>query len=783
MVFLLLYFSYDSGITRLRWSKEVSVYGGALLIAIFFLYQARRRQLHFSFSAVALMVAALLINVLNMLRFGDYAANNFILASAVVMGFLVCSILSLSELKCAFIKAMIVFCSYSLLATYVLLPLTVKGYLSIFPTAYNAYRVPISDMFLAFGVKYSGLMRNQGIFREPGVFQIFILIALLIVLYQKNLRHRLLMIILFALTMASTFSGIGLLVTALVFLTYAISEQAVSRRQIPYLLIGMVLIGGLVLMIPDLRTQLGRSLGKWDMKNSASFLVRAESLWNAMRLSFSYPIMGQSFNRATIYIIEHFNSYGTRDVTGTTLLLLTGLGIPLGLFLNYLLYRFVRAIVATPKTWVVVSIFLLVFLAVNSQNILYSNIFWIFIFVPMMEREAVGNLANAQDRTLKYIAFFDTDKNASQNRYFTLSAVNKMTYICESINRCGLAVEIISPAWTRQRSGYYRGVSYALNEATSVRQFASFGARNALLRRLRSYFSLLQMFYYLLTHTRNGEKILVYHSAVLIPWLRLLLLFRNLHFIMEVEEIYGDVSDSRSLTRKEMKFLSAVDAYLFSTELLAQKINTDQKPFLIIYGTYQVEPDRQARFADGRIHLVYAGIFDPRKGGTMAVAAAEYLPDNYHVHIIGFGSEADTQNLLHKIGEVASRTACRVTYDGLLSGEDYVRFIQSCAIGLSTQSPDADFNASSFPSKVLSYLANGLRVVSIKIKALESSSVSDLLYYYDKNNPVELAAAIQQVDIRQPYDSRQRIKTLDEEFTQHLRLLFEQLQVLDRIGE
>ena len=39
---------------------------------------------------------------------------------------------------------------------------------------------------------------------------------------------------------------------------------------------------------------------------------------------------------------------------------------------------------------------------------------------------------------------------------------------------------------------------------------------------------------------------------------------------------------------------------------------------------------------------VYAGTYDPRKGGVLAaVAAGQYLDDKYHIHIIGFGDEQD----------------------------------------------------------------------------------------------------------------------------------------------
>lgn len=131
---------------------------------------------------------------------------------------------------------------------------------------------------------------------------------------------------------------------------------------------------------------------------------------------------------------------------------------------------------------------------------------------------------------------------------------------------------------------------------------------------------------------------------------------------------------------------------------------------------------------------------------------------------MGFGSDEDVRKMKDLIAEISNRSDAKVTYDGLLSGEDYIRFIQSCDIGLSTQNPDAAFNATSFPSKILSYMANGLRVVSIRIPAIERSAVGRYMYYYDAQTPKEIAKAIMAVDTTDGYDGRKTISQLNTEF-------------------
>ena len=204
---------------------------------------------------------------------------------------------------------------------------------------------------------------------------------------------------------------------------------------------------------------------------------------------------------------------------------------------------------------------------------------------------------------------------------------------------------------------------------------------------------------------------------------------KRFRLIIEAEEIYSDVTNNKKKRKKEIDFFSIADAFLFPSELMDEHINKEKKPSAIIYGTYRVEYDRNLTFdrmgtEERIIHCVYAGTFDPQKGGALAaVATAGFLPCNYHIHIIGFGTDLEKQRLQDEITGVSGKEGARVTFDGLLSGEEYIRFLQSCDIGLSTQNPNAEFNNSSFPSKILSYMANGLRVVSVRIPAVERSKI------------------------------------------------------------
>ena len=372
---------------------------------------------------------------------------------------------------------------------------------------------------------------------------------------------------------------------------------------------------------------------------------------------------------------------------------------------------------------------------------------------------------------MKYVAIYDTPANKEQNRGYQLSAANKIDYICGVLSRLGHPVEIVSASLTANKKGCARK-NMQLSEMVTLKLFPCLGMGGVLKRAVRKVLTQLRLLAQLLFHTRKGEPVLVYHSVSYANTIALARRIKDFRLILEVEEIYADVTGNEKDRPKEFRLFAAADAYLFPTQLLAEIVNTCKKPCVIVHGTYQAEPDRgDSLFQDDKIHCVYAGTLDPRKGAAMAAAAAEFLPEHYHIHILGFGSEAEKRALQELAEELSGKCRCGISYDGLRSGDDYIRFLQSCHIGLSPQDPDAAFNGTSFPSKVLSYMANGLQVVSIRIPTIERSAISNCLHFYDEQTPEEIAKAILSVDPSCGEDPRMTVEQLDKNVVRELEKL------------
>lgn len=382
---------------------------------------------------------------------------------------------------------------------------------------------------------------------------------------------------------------------------------------------------------------------------------------------------------------------------------------------------------------------------------------------------------------LKYIAYY-SDPDETKSRKTAPSADTKADYIISALKWAGYDVSVISmcrettdEALFKKSTDYVtekNGVSvHFIPSAASKYKFIRFFARRLIKKNIRRFIKKECI--------DTDCRIVIYHSLGMYDVIKLLKK-HNKAFTLEVEEIYSDVMTKRKKQnrKKENIMFSAAESYIFSTELLNKEINTENKPYAVCNGTYTVAESlvKEKIFDDKeKIHCVYAGTLDPRKGGAAAAAAAvEYLPENYHMHILGFGSAAETENMKKLTEQINRKAKAAVTYDGLLTGEEYLKFIQSCDIGLSTQDPSADFNGTSFPSKILSYMSNGLRVVSVRIPAVEQSAVGNMLYYYNNQTPEEIANAIMVVNLYEVIDSRQKIVELSECFVKELKELIDE---------
>ena len=363
-----------------------------------------------------------------------------------------------------------------------------------------------------------------------------------------------------------------------------------------------------------------------------------------------------------------------------------------------------------------------------------------------------------------YLIHFDN----KTNRNVTPSAITKGKYVASALASCSSEVEIVSLAYPTKDS--QDEVYYQVSENVICHLFKGKYSNNRIIRYLNHKLYDKKIRKYLKQNVKKDDIIVVYHSLANMKLVKYIKKNITDKIVYEVEEIYGDVINDEKAKIKELKAFKNASSYIFSNDYLNSIINTKQLPYVTCYETYEIPTLYKEAFNDNLIHCLYAGTLAQNKGALNAINVAKYLPNNYLIHILGFGSEKDIADIKNAVNEVNnSYGTTKVIYEGLKLNEEYLKFIQKCQIGLCTQNIDAAFNTTSFPSKILSYMSNGLEVVGVNIAAIKNSKVGQYIQFYNVPDEKEIANAILNINLNNKTNNVDVVKELDKELKEDLK--------------
>lgn len=380
---------------------------------------------------------------------------------------------------------------------------------------------------------------------------------------------------------------------------------------------------------------------------------------------------------------------------------------------------------------------------------------------------------------IHYISIWG-ENNLGRKLAYSPAGLKKAKYVVEVLSRIDkIKIGSFASGGCKWNGIYCRSVQN-WTENIDIEYCWTFGSSSKYLRMLERLLNILQMLVYLLKIPKH-DIVVFYHERYFRHAIKILRFFKTCpKLVYQVEELYTYAGNHpQKMIDTEIESIKQVDAYILVNDLISSILQLDNsKPSCISYGpyvTHNVELDSKA---DARIHVVYAGIIDRiKRGAEMAVKACAYLPENYCVHIAGFGKEEDVNYLTSLITSIRAVSKCEIIYEGYLTGKNYDNLMSKCSIGLSTQvSGELKYSDTSFPSKVINYLSYGLTVVSTKIKVLEICKVSDLLSFYTEDDPKAVAKAIVCCPLVDKMYAIHRINELNNSFERQITKIIQCLR-------
>ena len=370
------------------------------------------------------------------------------------------------------------------------------------------------------------------------------------------------------------------------------------------------------------------------------------------------------------------------------------------------------------------------------------------------------------------VAYYTDDVVKSESRRENMSVMPIINYLYEKVSEHGYDMRVIAPTETVDDHKYYKDRTDHLQNGIELTSCATKGSNNRIgkaINRLIVSFSLIRN---ILKNTNTGETLLIYHDPSNVIALLIAKRIRKLRFILYFGEVYQHVYPEtyKRVKRNEWKLIRNADAYILSTEEL--KRYTEDKPYVVLNGIYQPEKilDRMDFAQKGKINLLYAGKISKTMGAFKAAELSKYLDKKYCVRIIGAGDKKEEEALKELIESININVhGADVIFDGKKNGADYKKYVQSCQIGLSIREIEGEFNRSSFPSKVCSYLCNGLAVVSTPIPTVVSSTLSDYISFSKDMEAESIVEAIEEAWANFDADRiLNKIRDLDNSFSDDL---------------
>ena len=339
---------------------------------------------------VFLMGIAAAIFLVPMLLKRDWQLMYFSILYCVLLGIFLTYFTSSRELARCYVVMITALAAFSVLATYVLRRPVDSGSVAV-PVLYNALDVKFYNFILTFVSESYVKNRNFGIFREPGVYQYFLILGLYLNNYEVrwDSEKKLWAVnILLAVTTVSTFATGGLVELALLVVVLFF-DKGWYRKKAGKLAGTVILLGGAVTVYSFatkglLYAGIMDALSKFD-PNHESMTDRAGSIMENTKILLRHPLLGGGI-REVLYVVANNTSSST--------ILYAVLGI-LGGTLNAaawvaLTWREDR------KLWAWLAVTVILFMSFNTENYITNPYFWLFPVMAVCQRvlPAIGSGKN-----------------------------------------------------------------------------------------------------------------------------------------------------------------------------------------------------------------------------------------------------------------------------------------------------------------------------------------------------------------------------------------------------
>jgi glycosyltransferase involved in cell wall biosynthesis len=322
---------------------------------------------------------------------------------------------------------------------------------------------------------------------------------------------------------------------------------------------------------------------------------------------------------------------------------------------------------------------------------------------------------------------------------FFEAGYNRVIFICQAIDD---EIIIVSMG-AGERKGFFKEV---IEKHSSKIKIVYLTQWHIMLfkKKLRHVFYSFFLFGYLIKNVKRNDKLILYNASksffMIMPVLALKF-FRDVKYVLEIEELYSYKKDCDKLKSSEKISINKASACLIVNKNIQKFIKSD-KPVLINAGYYSLVGKTQSgaeeKDTTNEFQIIYSGRLDKEGGILIFLEAIEHINIKCKIIITGKGV----------FEELVKTYQCNnpnviYSYLGVLPEAEYSQLLLNSVIAVNPILQMHDFGNVSFPSKVTQYLTYGLIVVSSEIQSLTIlGELNEYICTYDSDDPKKLAEKI-----------------------------------------
>lgn len=318
LLFFLLLFNNETLANNLcMFIEQPAKYVAALAVAYFVVYHIAIKGIYHHFNAAAFVGLVILLTSVCLALVRDIGfTNGYVLVLlAILSGLSIALSVDYNMFERIFLEYIVVLATVSLVCTYLVKPV-VAMFGSLFPIVVNSAGVGFYNMHLCYVAINERQIRNFGIFREPGVYAIFLIVAIIFLINNKERLEKkkyLGYLVVLLVTLVSTFSTTGFLALFVVLFWGVVAKKQLNFKQ---LILSVVLITGVMGLS---ESEIANPLTKLDAEHS-SFQTRMESLKIGLQMAASSVLgrgilagnmqMSANYSLRSYHVINTFATMG-----------------------------------------------------------------------------------------------------------------------------------------------------------------------------------------------------------------------------------------------------------------------------------------------------------------------------------------------------------------------------------------------------------------------------------------------------------------------------------------